>query len=267
MARAGANVITVLHQPKYEVFELFDNVLLLGKGGMVVYYGPTSGMEDYFSKRGFPCPPKLNPADYYMDVLSGIIPHENNDEWKKEDLFEEWMTAEENPDRMSQEEAASIMAEVNSSADSEGKPVKKKIFFVRWAVGFGKEVVALWKHLFGQARGNRTGRTTPGVFSQFVLLFKRAALQRLRTPFGTSLNIFLMFIAGAVLPNLVSSDQILYKGIPLTLGDEEDNIGEAAYLKQVSWIYLAIGTKRVSEQIGAHFFFSQIECETYRCHS
>ena len=97
------------------MFELFDNVLHLGNEGMTVYYGPTSGMEDYLAKLGFTCPPRANPTDFYMDVLSSIILHPDKEDWKREDLFADWMTAEENnPDRISAEEAAKITEELNS---------------------------------------------------------------------------------------------------------------------------------------------------------
>lgn len=33
MAYLGMNVITVIHQPRYSIFTLFDDVMLLGKGG------------------------------------------------------------------------------------------------------------------------------------------------------------------------------------------------------------------------------------------
>jgi len=233
MARAGANVITVLHQPKYEVFELFDNVLLLGKGGMTVYYGPTSGLEAYFEKRGFPCPPRANPADYYMDVLSGIIPHADNDDWKREDLFEEWMTAEENADRISDEDAAKIMEEVNSAdRESEGSAdeSKSRFFLFRWCGGLMKELKMVFNHVVKSGRPDKTGRKTPGDLGQFKLLFKRAALQRVRSPWGTVLNIILMIIAGSIIPSLVPEDANLYVGIPT--GINSTNEGQDAYLRQ-----------------------------------
>ena len=43
-------VVAVLHQPRYEIFEMFDDVLLLGKGGKMVYFGPGNRCEDYFER-------------------------------------------------------------------------------------------------------------------------------------------------------------------------------------------------------------------------
>ena len=33
MAGLGMNIIAVLHQPRYSIFTLFDDIMLLGKGG------------------------------------------------------------------------------------------------------------------------------------------------------------------------------------------------------------------------------------------
>eukprot|EP01048_Picozoa_sp_COSAG05_P020769 COSAG05_NODE_3626_length_1949_cov_1.225946_3_plen_60_part_01 len=38
----GITVAAVLHQPRYEMFCLFHDVLLLGKGGFTVYLGPAT---------------------------------------------------------------------------------------------------------------------------------------------------------------------------------------------------------------------------------
>ncbi len=37
VAELGLTIVTVLHQPRYEIFQMFHDVLLLGKGGRTVY--------------------------------------------------------------------------------------------------------------------------------------------------------------------------------------------------------------------------------------
>jgi ABC-type multidrug transport system ATPase subunit len=37
VAESGLTIVTVIHQPRYEIFEMFHDVLLLGKGGRTVY--------------------------------------------------------------------------------------------------------------------------------------------------------------------------------------------------------------------------------------
>merc|ERR1719507_2468350 len=53
MCQLGMTSIMVIHQPRYSLFTLFDDVLLLGKGGQTVYLGPALGAKGYFESLGF----------------------------------------------------------------------------------------------------------------------------------------------------------------------------------------------------------------------
>ena len=71
LAGSGMSIITVIHQPRYSVYELFDSVLLLGVGGVAVYNGPPLLTAAYFTRNGFALPPNENIADWNLDVISG----------------------------------------------------------------------------------------------------------------------------------------------------------------------------------------------------
>ena len=90
LALKGTNVIAVLHQPSYQIFEMFDDVIFLARGGFSVYVGPATGALDYFTRTGFTCPPLVNPADFFMDVIAGKYPREGHDEFSAEDLIGLW---------------------------------------------------------------------------------------------------------------------------------------------------------------------------------
>lgn len=45
VARTGVTVAAVIHQPSYETFCLFDDLILLAKGGVTAYYGPQDGVQ------------------------------------------------------------------------------------------------------------------------------------------------------------------------------------------------------------------------------
>jgi hypothetical protein len=51
---------------------MFDDVMLLAKGGKTVYLGPVDAIEAYFAAMGIVVPERINPPDHYMDVLEGI---------------------------------------------------------------------------------------------------------------------------------------------------------------------------------------------------
>jgi ABC-type multidrug transport system ATPase subunit/ABC-type multidrug transport system permease subunit len=77
LADYGQAVLVTIHQPSAQLFSQFDNLLLLAKGGKMVYFGEIgqdgSCIKEYFGKLGAPCPPKVNPAEYMIDVVSGNI--------------------------------------------------------------------------------------------------------------------------------------------------------------------------------------------------
>ena len=91
LAKKGTNILVVLHQPSYQLFQLFDDVLLLGKGGSTVYLGESRGALDYFQGLGFVCGDRMNPADFFMDVIAGKVERTNDEGFQPEDLFDMWV--------------------------------------------------------------------------------------------------------------------------------------------------------------------------------
>uniref|UniRef100_I1QUY4 ABC transporter domain-containing protein n=1 Tax=Oryza glaberrima TaxID=4538 RepID=I1QUY4_ORYGL len=71
-ALQGVNVCAVIHQPSYTLFNMFDDFVLLARGGLIAYLGPISEVETYFSSLGIKVPERENPPDYYIDILEGI---------------------------------------------------------------------------------------------------------------------------------------------------------------------------------------------------
>jgi ABC-type multidrug transport system ATPase subunit len=65
VANAGASVLFTIHQPSSEIFNSFDNLILMNKG-RVMYHGSVHDVPDYFEVRRHPVPPHYNPADWIM---------------------------------------------------------------------------------------------------------------------------------------------------------------------------------------------------------
>ena len=84
MADLGMTIVTVVHQPRYGIFILFDEVLLLGKSGRTVFQGPSTAALPYFNSLGFELPPNENPADFCLDVISGSIPCQGQPDFRPE---------------------------------------------------------------------------------------------------------------------------------------------------------------------------------------
>lgn len=64
LARGNRLVLLSLHQPRSDIFQLFDLVLLM-TSGLTVYCGTAKDMVQYFTELGYPCPRYSNPADFY----------------------------------------------------------------------------------------------------------------------------------------------------------------------------------------------------------
>ncbi|OQR96805.1 ATP-binding Cassette (ABC) Superfamily [Achlya hypogyna] len=60
-------IVIALLQPSPEVYNLFDDVLLLNEGH-VMYHGPRAQALEYFESLGFKCPPKRDVADFLLDL-------------------------------------------------------------------------------------------------------------------------------------------------------------------------------------------------------
>ncbi|NWV52933.1 ABCG2 protein, partial [Daphoenositta chrysoptera] len=70
MAKQGKTIIFSIHQPRYSIFRLFDNLTLLA-AGRVLYHGPAQQAIEYFQAIGYQCEPYNNPADFFLDVING----------------------------------------------------------------------------------------------------------------------------------------------------------------------------------------------------
>ena len=64
----------VIHQPRYEVFQEIDDVMLLGVGGHSAFVGETKTALGYFKEKlGREPADRVNPADFFIDVIMNIF--------------------------------------------------------------------------------------------------------------------------------------------------------------------------------------------------
>ncbi|KAF2878078.1 ABC transporter-like protein [Massariosphaeria phaeospora] len=69
LARKGRTIIVTIHQPRSEIWNLFDNIILLTKG-CPAYAGSAKECLPYFASQGHEVPPFTNPAEYLIDIVS-----------------------------------------------------------------------------------------------------------------------------------------------------------------------------------------------------
>lgn len=86
LAAAGQAILCTIHQPNASLFENFDRLLLLQKGGETVYFGDIGKdahiLREYFHKNGADCPPAANPAEWMLDAIgAGQAPRMGDRDW------------------------------------------------------------------------------------------------------------------------------------------------------------------------------------------
>lgn len=108
LANNGQAILCTIHQPSAMLFQQFDRLLFLAKGGRTVYFGDigenSRTMIDYFERNGAdPCPPDANPAEWMLTVI-GAAPgsHANKD------YHEVWVNS---PERVTLRKELEEMAE------------------------------------------------------------------------------------------------------------------------------------------------------------
>ncbi|GAB1316185.1 Multidrug resistance protein [Madurella fahalii] len=88
LTKSGQAILCTIHQPSAMLFQRFDRLLFLAKGGKTVYFGDigknSKTMTSYFERNGgFPCPPDANPAEWMLEVI-GAAPGSTSDiDWPK----------------------------------------------------------------------------------------------------------------------------------------------------------------------------------------
>ena len=94
LAAAGQAILCTIHQPNSALFENFDRLLLLQKGGETVYFGDIGKdahlLLGYFHKHGADCPSDANPAEWMLDAIGAGIAHRIGDQdwgeiWRESD--------------------------------------------------------------------------------------------------------------------------------------------------------------------------------------
>ncbi|MED6182188.1 hypothetical protein PIB30_026176 [Stylosanthes scabra] len=69
IAHDGRIVICSIHQLSSEVFNLFDDLVMLA-GGETVYFGERTKAVQFFAEAGFPCPTRKNPPEHFLRCVT-----------------------------------------------------------------------------------------------------------------------------------------------------------------------------------------------------
>jgi ATP-binding cassette subfamily G (WHITE) protein 2 (PDR) len=86
LTRNGQAILCTVHQPSSLLFQRFDRLLLLAKGGRTVYFGDigrdSKVLLDYFTRNGAPeCPAGTNPAEYMLEAIGAAPGAHTSIDW------------------------------------------------------------------------------------------------------------------------------------------------------------------------------------------
>ncbi|KAL8375071.1 hypothetical protein RB599_001686 [Gaeumannomyces hyphopodioides] len=86
LTKSGQAILCTIHQPSAMLFQRFDRLLFLAKGGKTVYFGDIGGnsktMTSYFERNGgFPCPHDANPAEWMLQVIGAAPGSKSEIDW------------------------------------------------------------------------------------------------------------------------------------------------------------------------------------------
>lgn len=123
----GRTIVATIHQPSSQVFDMFDDLLLLKKGGEVVFYGETgvcsSNLISYFEDLGAtPMNIGENPATWMLNVLGEHIGGEDDDF----NFATAWSQSSNCAD------LAKHLAEISETRDEETEIKYDSVFPVGW---------------------------------------------------------------------------------------------------------------------------------------
>ncbi|KAF7548958.1 hypothetical protein G7Z17_g6710 [Cylindrodendrum hubeiense] len=86
LAASGQAILCTIHQPNAALFENFDRLLLLQRGGRTVYFGDigkdAAVLRDYLARHGAEAPPTENVAEYMLEAIgAGSAPRVGDKDW------------------------------------------------------------------------------------------------------------------------------------------------------------------------------------------
>ncbi|KAL7423778.1 Multidrug resistance protein [Cryptotrichosporon argae] len=145
----GQAILCTIHQPSAMLFEQFDRLLFLQKGGKTVYYGEVGAQSrtliDYFVRNGAPeCPKGENPAEWMLAAI-GAAPGSHTDV----DWHQRWLDSDERVEVRRELERIkhTRQREVRDAGDkakANGKDGKAQ--YAEFAAGFGTQMrEVLWR--------------------------------------------------------------------------------------------------------------------------
>ncbi|KAJ1337339.1 ATP-binding cassette subfamily G (WHITE) member 2 [Microdochium nivale] len=183
LAALGMTVIVVIHQPRREIFEMIDSLILLGKG-QTIYEGSGRDVKGYFAQMGYQAPQEANFGDIVTDIITGNgRNYKRAGDVSREGLIGHWERSRQSA--VLREKRASVMSLPSSDIQSNRKSIQQVL---------RRRGAAPWK--------------------QFWLCLKRYFLQQFRTKTTLLFELGLSLLAGFLLGLAMNSKKgVMFIGL------------------------------------------------------
>lgn len=152
---------------------MFDDLILLAKGGLTVYHGSVKKVEEYFAGLGINVPERVNPPDHFIDILEGIVKPSTSSGVSFKQLPVRWMLQNGYPIPPDMQQNAAGIAisstSANPSNDTNPAGAEEHSFAgdlwqdVKFNVELTRDKI---QHNFLKSK-DLSNRITPGVFHQY----------------------------------------------------------------------------------------------------
>ncbi|OTA01456.1 PDR-type ABC transporter [Trichoderma parareesei] len=162
LSKAGQSILCTIHQPSAMLFQRFDRLLFLAKGGRTVYFGDigenSSVMTSYFERHGAPkCSPGENPAEWMLQAIGAAPGSTTEIDW-----HQAWLESKEY--QQVQAELQRLKDEGNSTAANSHHDANDKASYAEFAAPFWSQFLIVTQRVFQQI-----WRTPSYIYSKFFL--------------------------------------------------------------------------------------------------
>lgn len=160
---------------------MFDDLVLLAKGGLTVYHGPVKKVEEYFAGLGINVPERVNPPDHFIDILEGLVKPSKSSVVSYRELPIRWMLHKGYPVPPDMQENAAGIAMPSTSVNLvngtsiDGVGTEDRSFAgelwqdVKCNVELHRDTI---RHNFLKSK-DLSNRRTPGLFLQYKYFLGR----------------------------------------------------------------------------------------------
>lgn len=121
LTKSGQAILCTIHQPSAMLFQRFDRLLFLQRGGKTVYFGDigenSKVMTSYFERNGAPpCPASANPAEWMLEAIGAAPGSDTHVDW-----FKTW---KESPECAAVHEELDRLQRTGNNNDASSSPVQ-----------------------------------------------------------------------------------------------------------------------------------------------